>query len=92
MDIFQNSLTEEQEDTLHGKYLLFAIGEEVYGVEVRFVHEIISMQPINPLPETHAYFKGVINLRGKIIPAIDMRLRFKKQATEYTDRTCIVVV
>ena len=92
MDLFQNSMAEEQEDTLHGKYLLFAIGEEVYGVEVGYVHEIISMQPINQLPETHEYFKGVINLRGKIIPAVDMRLRFKKQDKEYTDRTCIVVV
>ncbi len=81
-----------QEDTLKGRYLLFAISDAVYGMEIRHVTEIIGMQPINKLPETPPHIKGVINLRGKIIPVIDMRIRFKKSEADFTDRTCIVVV
>ena len=88
----QNQMTEEQEDTLQGRYLLFAISEEVYGIEIRYVTEIIGMQPVSTLPEAPPHIKGVINLRGKIIPVIDMRVRFKKKQADYTDRTCIVVV
>lgn len=80
------------EDTLQGKYLLFAIGDEVYGIEIRYVTEIIGMQHLNALPEAPEYLMGIINLRGKIIPVVDMRIRFKKQASEYTDRSCIVVI
>ena len=83
---------EEVTDTMHGRYLTFALGEEVYGIEIRFVTEIIGLQPVNSIPEAPAYIKGVINLRGKIIPVIDMRLKFKKQPAEYTDRTCIIVI
>ncbi len=87
-----NKKTEETDDMLQGRYLLFGLGDEVYGVHIRCVTEIIGMQPVSTLPEATAYIKGVINLRGKIIPVIDMRLRFKKPAAPYTDRTCIVVV
>ena len=83
---------EEMDDALQGRYLLFGISDEVYGVPIRNVTEIIGMQPVRTLPETSSHIKGVINLRGKIIPVIDMRLRFKKPAADYTDRTCIVVV
>ena len=83
---------EEVADTMHGRYLTFALGEEVYGIEIRFVTEIIGIQPVNSIPEAPDYIKGVINLRGKIIPVIDMRLKFKKQPAEYTDRTCIIVI
>jgi purine-binding chemotaxis protein CheW len=80
------------EDTQKGKFLTFSLGAEVYGIEIKFVTEIIGMQPITEVPDLPEYVKGIINLRGKIIPVIDVRLRFKKPAVEYNDRTCIVVV
>jgi purine-binding chemotaxis protein CheW len=87
----QRNLLEEQEDMLN-RYLLFSIGDEVYGTDIRFVTEIIGMQTISGLPQTPEYIKGIIDLRGRIIPIIDMRLRFKKQAADYTDRTCTIVI
>ncbi|MPN10160.1 Chemotaxis protein CheW [bioreactor metagenome] len=85
-------LTEQQEDTQHGRYLTFNLGEEVFGLEIRYVTEIIGLQPITRIPEVAAYIKGIINLRGKIIPVIDMRLKFGKEPVEYNDRTCIIVI
>jgi len=81
-----------QEDTQKGKFLTFVIGQEVYGIEISYVTEIIGIQPITEVPEVPEYVKGIINLRGKIIPVIDVRLKFRKPAIEYNDRTCIVVV
>jgi purine-binding chemotaxis protein CheW len=83
---------EEIEDTQKGKYLTFDVGEEVYGIEIKHVTEIIGIQPITQVPESHTYIKGIINLRGKIIPVVDVRLKFKKQEIPYNDRTCVVVV
>jgi purine-binding chemotaxis protein CheW len=85
-------ILEQQEDTQHGRYLTFNLGEEVFGLEIRYVTEIIGMQPITKIPEVASYIKGIINLRGKIIPVIDMRLKFGKEAAEYNDRTCIIVI
>ncbi len=81
-----------EEDTQHGKYLTFALGQEIFGIEIRYVTEIIGIQTITEIPEVPAYVKGIINLRGKVIPVIDVRLKFKKDAVAYDDRTCIVVV
>jgi len=83
---------ETEEDTLKGKYLIFSIGKEEYGIEIRYVTEIVGIQAITVVPELESYIKGVINLRGKIIPVMDVRLRFKKEERAYDDRTCIVVV
>jgi purine-binding chemotaxis protein CheW len=83
---------EMNEDTQHGKFLTFSLGKEVYGIEIKFVTEIIGIQPITAIPEAPNYVKGIINLRGKIIPVIDVRLKFKKEEIDYNDRTCIVVV
>ncbi|MCR4436809.1 MAG: chemotaxis protein CheW [Clostridiales bacterium] len=83
---------EMEEDTQKGKFLTFSIGKEVYAIEIKFVTEIIGIQPITEVPELPAYVKGIINLRGKIIPVMDVRLRFKKKPMEYNDRTCIIVV
>ena len=80
------------EDTQKGRFLTFAIGKEVYGIEIKYVTEIINIQKITEVPELPDYIKGIINLRGKIIPVLDVRLRFRKEAKEYNDRTCIVVV
>jgi purine-binding chemotaxis protein CheW len=85
-------IVQNEEDTQHGKFLTFALGEEVFGIEIQFVTEIVGMQKIRDIPESPNYVKGIINLRGKIIPVIDMRLKFKKDPTQYTDRTCIVVI
>lgn len=83
---------EMEEDTLKDRHLTFLIGKESYGIEVRYITEIIGIQPITEIPELPEYVKGIINLRGKIIPVMDVRLRFKREPREYNDRTCIVVV
>jgi len=83
---------EEQEDTQEGKFLTFSMGDEEYGIEIRFVNEIIGIQKVTDLPDMPTYVKGVINLRGKVIPVIDVRLRFDLEEREYDERTCIIVV
>ncbi len=75
-----------------GKYLTFALAHEEYGIGIRKIKEIIGMMPIRSVPRTPEYVKGVINLRGKVIPVIDLRLRFGMPESAYTERTCIVVV
>lgn len=75
-----------------GKYLTFSLGGEEYGIGILKVKEIIGMMRITPVPQTPDFVKGVINLRGKVIPVIDLRLRFSMGENGYTDRTCIVVV
>ena len=80
------------EDTQKGKFLTFCMGNEFYGIEIKYVTEIIGVQPITEIPEMPEYIKGIINLRGKIIPVMDVRLRFRKPFREYNDRTCIVVI
>jgi purine-binding chemotaxis protein CheW len=80
------------EDTQKDRYLVFSLGTEHYGIDIKYVIEIIGIQPITEVPELPLYIKGIINLRGKIIPIMDVRLRFKKEIHEYDDRTCIIVV
>ena len=81
-----------EEDTQKDRYLIFALSSELYGIEIRHVTEIIGLQPITEVPELPEYIGGIINLRGKIIPVMDARLRFKKQFREYNDRTCVIVI
>jgi purine-binding chemotaxis protein CheW len=88
----QEELLEFEEDTQRGKYLTFMLDKEVYAIEIQYVTEIVGIQPITEIPELPAYLKGIINLRGKIISVMDVRLRFKKNPVEYDDRTCVVVV
>ncbi len=75
-----------------GKYLTFSLGEEEYGIGILRVKEIIGMMRITPIPQTPGFVKGVVNLRGKVIPVIDLRLRFGMEVIGYADRTCIIVV
>lgn len=82
----------EEEDTQKDRYLTFALSEEYYGIEIRHVIEIIGLQPITKVPELPEYICGIINLRGKIIPVMDVRIRFKKPYREYNDRTCFIVI
>ncbi len=75
-----------------GKYLTFSVAKEEYGISIMKVKEIIEIMSITPMPDTPAYVKGVINLRGKIIPVADLRTKLGLKESEYTDRTCIIVL
>lgn len=75
-----------------GKYLTFALAAEEYGISILKVKEIIGMMPVTSVPRFPDFVKGVINLRGKVIPVVDLRLSFRISAEDYTDRTCIIVV
>ena len=75
-----------------GKYLTFSLKEEEYGIGILKVKEIIGMMPVTSVPRTPNFIKGVINLRGKVIPVVDLRLKFSMESISYTDRTCIIVV
>jgi purine-binding chemotaxis protein CheW len=74
-----------------GKYLSFSLANEEYGIEIVKVKEIIGMMPITTVPRLPGYVKGVINLRGKVITVIDLRLKFEMKELPYTERTCIIV-
>ena len=81
-----------EEDTQKEKYLTFRLGEETYGIEIRHVREIIGIQKITEVPEMPEFIKGVINLRGQVIPVMDVRARFHMKGRDYDDRTCVIVV
>jgi purine-binding chemotaxis protein CheW len=81
-----------EQDTQKGKYVTFISNRECFGLKIECVNEIIVMQEITAIPETEDYIRGLINLRGKIIPVIDVRLRFKQEPIAYNDRTCIIVI
>ncbi len=83
---------EELSDGKDDKFLTFPLGEEEYGIDIRHVTEIVGIQNITCLPDAPVYVRGIINLRGKVIPVIDVRLRFAMAEREYDDRTCVVVV
>lgn len=91
VDIMNN---EDQmvEDTQYGRFLTFTLDENVYGISIKYVTEIIGMQTITPVPETPDFLKGIINLRGKVVPLIDVRIKFGKPEIEYNERTCVIVV
>ncbi len=96
-DLLKNEGTDEteellEEDSQKGMFMTFQTGKEFFGISISYVNEIIAMQPIAAIPEVDDYIKGLINLRGKIIPVIDVRVRFKMEPCEYTDRTCIIVI
>jgi purine-binding chemotaxis protein CheW len=79
-------------DARAGKYLVFHLDKEEFAIQVQKVREIMGVQDITQVPQTPLHVKGVINLRGKVIPVVDLRLKFGMEAIEYTHRTCIVVV
>jgi purine-binding chemotaxis protein CheW len=80
-----------QVDARAGKYLTFQLAQEEFGIRVLKVREIMGLQEITAVPQTPSHVKGVINLRGKVVPVIDLRLKFGLPATDYTQRTCIIV-
>lgn len=77
---------------IEGKFLTFSLADEEYGIGILKVREIIGMMPIRTVPQTPSFVKGVINLRGKVIPVVDLRLKFGMQEIDYTPRTSIIVV
>lgn len=87
-----NETAAAKADPRAGKYLVFHLGEEEFGIQVQKVREIMGVQDITQVPQTPPHVKGVINLRGKVIPVVDLRLKFTMPAREYTQRTCIIVV
>ncbi len=87
------AVAEKKDISSHeGKFLTFALGKEEYGIEILKVREIIGLMEITTVPQTPDYMKGVINLRGNVIPIIDLRLRFSMPEVEHTQETCIIVV
>lgn len=94
-DVFYNNqaeFEEEIEDSLDDMYLTFMLEEEEYGINISYVTEIIGIQAITFVPDLPVFVKGIINLRGQIIPVIDVRLRFRKESVDYNDRTCVIVL
>jgi purine-binding chemotaxis protein CheW len=91
MLVANESAPAAQTDARSGKYLTFQLANEEFGIRVLKVREIMGLQEITAVPQTPMHIKGVINLRGKVVPVIDLRLKFGLDAAEYTQRTCIVV-
>lgn len=90
-DTLSAVLQNENEDAA-GKYLTFVLEDESYGLEILKVREIIGLMAITPVPKTPDYIKGIVNLRGKVIPVVDLRLKFGLEEVEATDETCIIVI
>ncbi len=87
-----SDMLSQKQDSMHGMYLTFKLADEEYGLEIRYVTEIIGIQPITNVPDMPEHMIGVLNLRGSVIPIIDVRLRFGLRQREFDDRTCIIVV
>ena len=87
-----DDLYDEDEDAQKDKYLTFHLAGEDYGIEIKYVTEIIGIQKITEVPDMPDFVKGVINLRGKVIPVMDVRVRFHLASRDYDERTCIIVV
>src|SRR6516165_513989 len=86
-----DAVSNAQADARSGKYLTFQLGNEEFGIRVLKVREIMGIQEITTVPQTPVHIRGVINLRGKVVPVIDLRLKFGLPPADYTQRTCIVV-
>lgn len=93
-DMYDDELLEdeEEEDSQKDKYLTFRVGDEEYGLEIACVIEIVMAHKVTEVPDMPPYLKGVFNLRGRVIPVVDVRARFKLAPRPYDDRTCFVVV
>ncbi len=81
----------ETEQNIH-KYLFFSLDNVEYGVEISMVQEIITMEAVSPIPSTLPFCKGVINIRGSVVPVLDLRIKLGKEPCEYTDIACIIVL
>ena len=93
-EVIKNEALDENSGENQDKHMFmtFQCGKESFGIEIKYVEEIIQYQSITTIPEVEDYIKGLINLRGKIIPVIDVRMRFGQEPLEYNERTCIIVI
>lgn len=85
-------LDKENSRNVGGKFLTFLLGDEEYGIEILTVREIIGLLPVTAVPEMPAYVRGLVNLRGKVIPVVELRKKFGMEPVPDTDQTCIIVV
>lgn len=92
MDTTLENTNSSDVSALKGKYLTFVLNHEEYGLEILRVREIIGLMDITPVPQMPHFIKGIINLRGKVIPVVDLRLKFGMPEAEYTKETCTIVV
>ncbi|MEG1447983.1 MAG: chemotaxis protein CheW [Oscillospiraceae bacterium] len=92
MDFFKDIEKTDEADLRQTKFLTFWVAGQSFAIEVKNVIEIVGIQEITPIPQFPDYARGIINLRGQIIPVIDARLRFKKISQDYNERTCIIIV
>ncbi len=90
--VMEENIVSTVMDDLQGKFLTFYIEDTIYGIELLHVIEIISIQNATRIPSVPVYIKGIINLRGKIVPVIDVRMKFKQPERAYDEKTCIIVV
>ena len=88
----EEAVSYQEEDTMQDKYLMFILNSQEFAIPIRNVVDIINVQPITRVPNTPPYVKGITNLRGKVIPIVDVLTRFGAQHHEYNERTCIIVV
>ena len=91
-ELGEEEFDEEEEDSMKGRYLAFRVHEEDYGIEIQYVTEIVGIQKIAAVPDMPDFIRGVINLRGQVIPVMDIRTRFRLPSREYNERTCVIVV
>lgn len=92
MTDLQKNTDDNSEDDMENRFLTFLINGGLFGIGLKNVMEIVGIQPITRMPEMPVYIKGIINLRGKMIPVMDVRLRFSEARKDYDDRTCIIVI
>lgn len=86
-----NTMRTEVNDDLAGRFLSFNIGDSLYGIELPYVIEIVSMQQITVVPSLPHYILGIMNLRGKVVPVLDVRLKLNQELRPYDDKTCIII-
>ncbi|MFH2065186.1 MAG: chemotaxis protein CheW [Pseudomonadota bacterium] len=92
LDTSDCEIEEENEGNNENRFLTFKLGDEEYGLEINYVKEVVGLQKITAMPDVPRYIKGIINLRGQVIPIMDARARFNLSEKAYNDRTCVVVI
>lgn len=88
----EDDIFDENEDTVANRYLTFRLNDEDYGVEIQYVTEIVCIPKITQVPDLPNFVKGVVNLRGQVIPVLDLRIKFHMEPREYDAKTCVIVI
>lgn len=92
MEVLLKNQKEPETRAMGGKYLIFTLADCSYGISILSVNEIIGLLDITPIPKSPRFLKGIVNLRGKVIPVVDLRLKLEMQEKHYDERTCIIIV